>query len=117
LRDDPADEKTASIVVNGVSNALDSFTVEPFEPLVDDGIGRIGVHMNDNVTPVTHSWATAAVAAALATRHRVGPGAPNNWRVDLPDGSLGVQMFPTEDGEHVSLSGPVEILATTAIEL
>jgi diaminopimelate epimerase len=35
----------------------------------------------------------------------------------MPDGSLGVQMFPTEDGEHVSLSGPVEILTTTAIEI
>jgi diaminopimelate epimerase len=97
--------------------ALEPFTVEPFEPLVDDGIGRLSVHMNDRVTPATHSWATAAVAAALTTRHRVGPGAPNNWRVDLPDGSLGVQMFPTEDGEHVSLSGPVEILTTATIDV
>ena len=100
-----------------VKLVLDSISVEPFEPLVDDGIGRLYLRMNDNVTPAPHSWATAAVAAALDTRRRARQGAPNNWRVDMPDGSLGVQMFPTEDGEHVSLSGPVEILATTAIEI
>jgi len=114
---EPAQATMAPIVVNGVSNALDSFSIEPFEPLVDDGIGRLSLQMNGNVTPAPHSWATAAVAAALATRHREGKGAPNNWRVDMPDGSLGVQMFPTEDGEHVSLSGPVEILAATTIEI
>jgi len=98
-----------------VELALDSVTVEPFEPLVEDGIGRLVVQMNDCVTPAPHSWATTAAAAALAARHREGKGAPNNWRVDTPDGSIGVQMFPTEDGEHVSLSGPVEMLTTTTI--
>jgi len=97
--------------------ALESFTVEPFEPLVDDGIGRLSLRMTDTATNDRLSWATAAAAAALATRHRVGPGAPHNWRVDMPAGSLGVQMFPTEDGEHVSLSGPAEIRTTTAIEI
>jgi diaminopimelate epimerase len=100
-----------------VKMVLDSISVEPFEPLVDDGIGRLYLRINDTDTPATHSWATAAVAAALDTRHRVGPGAPNNWRVDTPDGSIGVQMFPTEDGEHVLLSGPAEILATTTFEI
>lgn len=99
LKDDPT----------SVKMALNSFTIEPFDPLVDDGIGRLSLRMNDNVTHATNSWATAATAAALATRHQLGPGAPNNWRVDMPDGSLGVQMFPTEDGEHVSLSGTVEL--------
>jgi diaminopimelate epimerase len=106
LRDDSAQLKVV----------LDSFTVEPFDPLVDDGIGRLNARMNDNVTQATHSWATAAAAAALATRHQFGPDAPHNWRVDMPDGSLGVQMFPTEEGEHVSLSGTVEILTTTVVE-
>jgi diaminopimelate epimerase len=100
-----------------VKMVLDSISVEPFEPLVDDGIGRLSMRMTNTATNKRLSWATAAVAATLATRHRVGLGAPNNWRVDMPDGSLGVQMFPTEDGEHVSLSGPVEILATTTIEI
>jgi diaminopimelate epimerase len=107
LRDDSAQVKVV----------LDSISVEPFEPLVDDGIGRLYLRMNDAATNATHSWATAAVAAALDTRHRVGLGAPHNWRVDTVAGSLGVQMFPTEDGEHVSLSGPAEILATTTIEI
>ena len=97
--------------------ALESVTVEPFEPVVDDGIGRLSLRVNNAATNEHLSWATAAAAAALDTRHRVGPGAPNNWRVDLPDGSIGVQMFPTEDGEHVSLSGPAEIRTTTAIEI
>jgi diaminopimelate epimerase len=117
LRDDLAHMTMAQVVVNGVSNALDSVTVEPFEPLVEDGIGRLVVQMNDHVTPAPHSWATVAVVAALATRHREGKGAPNNWRVDLPDGSIGVQMFPTEDGEHVSLSGPLEIVESAVIEV
>jgi diaminopimelate epimerase len=97
--------------------ALDSLSVEPFEPLVDDGIGRLSLRMTNTATNKRLSWATAAVAATLATRHRVGLGAPNNWRVDMPDGSLGVQMFPTEDGEHVSLSGPVEILHSATIDV
>ncbi len=116
FNDDSTNSKPTVFVVNSVSDALDSVTVESFDPLVDDGIGRLGVRMNDNVTRPTHSWATAAAAAALATRHQLGPGATNNWRVDMPGGSLGVQMFPTEDGEHVSLSGPAEILTTTVVE-
>jgi diaminopimelate epimerase len=107
LKDDSADVKVV----------LDSISVDPFEPLVDDGIGRLYLRMNDAATNQCSSWATAAVAAALAARHREGKGAPNNWRVDMPDDSLGVQMFPTEDGEHVSLSGPAEILATTTFEI
>jgi diaminopimelate epimerase len=107
LRDDSAQVKVV----------LDSISVEPFEPLVDDGIGRLYLRMNDAAQNECSSWATAATAAALDTRHRVGPGAPHNWRVDMPDGSLGVQMFPTEDGEHVSLSGPAEILATATFEI
>jgi len=106
LRDDTAHVKMV----------LDSISVEPFEPLVDDGIGRLSVRMNDTATNECQSWATVAVAAALATRHREGKGAPNNWRVDMPDGSLGVQMFPTEDGEHVSLSGTVELALSGVME-
>ena len=108
---------TATFVVNGVSDALDGVTVESADPLVDDGIGRLSVHPSDTVARAPHSWATAAATAALAARHRLGPGAPNNWRVDVPGGSLGVQMFPTEEGEHVSLSGPAEILGGGVIEV
>lgn len=112
----PTDSKTATFVVNGVSNGLDEITIEPSDPLVDDGIGRIGIRLNDNAS-ATPSWATSAVAAALATRHHEGTRAPHNWRVDMPGGSLGVQMFPTEDGEHVSISGSAEILPLGEFEI
>ena len=114
---DSTNSNPTMFVVNRVSDALDAVTVEPFDPLVDDGIGRLSVRMNDNATHATQSWATAAAAVALVTRHRVGPGAPHNWRVDMPDGSLGVQMFPTEDGEHLSLSGTVELAHANTIEV
>jgi diaminopimelate epimerase len=84
--------------------------VAPLDPLVDDGIGRIRMRVHERGVGWTLSCGTGAAAAALATRHREGPGAPSNWRVDVPGGSLGVQMFPTEDGEHVSLSGPAELV-------
>jgi len=96
--------------------ALESISVEPFDPLVDDGIGRLSVRMNETATSECSSWATVAVAAALDTRHRVGPGAPNNWRVETPGGPLGIQMFPTEEGEHVSLNGPVELVPAEMVE-
>jgi len=115
LREASAEPKQAANVVSGTSNALDSITIEPANPIVDDGIGRIGIHQNDDAK-ATPSWATAAVAAALETRRRLGVGAPHNWRVDMPDGSLGVQMFPTEDGEHVSISGPAAIGSSAVVE-
>lgn len=108
LSEGPDGSTPATFVVNGASNALDSISVEPFDPLVDDGIGRLSIRLHDDAH-ATLSWATSAVAAALSIRHREGPGAPHNWRVDMPGGSLGVQMFPTEEGEHVSISGPAEI--------
>ena len=84
--------------------------VAPLDPLVDDGIGRIRMLVHERGVGWTLSCGTGAAAAALATRHREGPGAPSNWRVEVPGGSLGVQMFPAEDGEHVSLSGPAELV-------
>jgi diaminopimelate epimerase len=84
--------------------------VVPLEPLVKDGVGRIRMRVHERGSGETLSCGTGAVAAALATRHWAGPGAPNQWQVQVPGGTVGVRMFPTEDGEHVSLSGPAELV-------
>ena len=84
--------------------------VMPEDPLVHDGVGRIRMRVHERGSGETLSCGTGAVAAALAFRHWGGPDTPHHWRVDLPGGRLSVRMFPTEEGEHVSLSGPAELV-------
>ena len=84
--------------------------VVPGDPLVVDGIGRIRMRVHERGSGETLSCGTGAVAAALAVRHWAGPQAPNEWRVEVPGGVLGVRMFAAEDGEHVALSGPAELV-------
>lgn len=84
--------------------------VVPAEPLVVDGIGRIRMRVHERGSGETLSCGTGAAAAALAVRHWAGVGAPNEWRVTVPGGVLGVRMFAAEDGEHVALSGPAELV-------
>ncbi|NQX26717.1 diaminopimelate epimerase [Microbacteriaceae bacterium VKM Ac-2854] len=91
--------------------------VVPHEPLIHDGIARIRMRVHERGSGETLSCGTGAAAAALAVRHWAGPRAPHNWRVDVPGGTLGVLMFPTEDGEHVGLSGPAELVYTGTIRL
>jgi diaminopimelate epimerase len=84
--------------------------VVPNDPLVVDGVGRIKMRVHERGSGETLSCGTGAAAAALATRNWAGTGAPNQWRIEVRGGVLGVRMFPTEDGEHVSLSGPAELV-------
>ncbi len=84
--------------------------VVPAEPLVVDGTGRIRMRVHERGSGETLSCGTGAVAAALAVRYWAGPSAPNEWRVTVPGGVLGVRMFAAEDGEHVALSGPAELV-------
>ncbi len=84
--------------------------VVPADPLVVDGIGRIRMRVHERGSGETLSCGTGAVAAALAVRYWAGSAAPNEWRVTVPGGVLGVRMFAAEDGEHVALSGPAELV-------
>jgi diaminopimelate epimerase len=65
----------------------------------------------------TLSCGTGICAAALATRHWAGAGAPNTWQVTVAGGTLGVRMFATEDGEHVGLSGAAVLSFEGQIDL
>lgn len=91
--------------------------VLPMEPMIVDGVGHIRMRVHERGSGETLSCGTGAAAAALAIRHWAGAGAPNQWRVEVPGGTLGVRMFPTEDGEHVSLSGPAELVYIGSLSL
>ncbi|MFJ7287621.1 diaminopimelate epimerase [Curtobacterium sp. NPDC098951] len=84
--------------------------VLPGDPLVQDGVGQITMRVHERGSGETLSCGTGAVAAALATRYWAGNGAPDTWRVRVPGGVVTVRIFAAEDGEHVALSGPAELV-------
>ena len=91
--------------------------VVPSDPLVKDGVGQISMRVHERGSGETLSCGTGIVAAALATRNWAGAGAPNQWLVKVPGGTLGVRMFATEEGEHVGLSGAAELMFDGTLDL
>lgn len=91
--------------------------VVPGEPLVRDGIGHVRMRVFERGVGETLSCGTGVAAAALAVRYWAGDRAPDHWRVDVRGGTLGVRMFPAEDGEHVGLSGSAQLVFEGEIHL
>lgn len=91
--------------------------VVPGEPLVRDGIGHVSMRVFERGVGETLSCGTGVAATALAVRYWAGDNAPDNWRVQVPGGTLGVRMFPAEDGEHVALSGPAQLTFSGEVAL
>lgn len=99
---------TAPILKPAAPNGANVEFVVPED--VKNGVGYISMRVYERGVGETLSCGTGICAAALATRHWAGAGAPNTWQVTVPGGTLGVRMFPTEDGEHVGLSGAAELV-------
>ncbi|WP_372983627.1 diaminopimelate epimerase [Microbacterium sp.] len=91
--------------------------VVPGEPLVRDGIGHVSMRVSERGVGETLSCGTGVAATALAVRYWAGAKAPDNWRIEVPGGTLGVRMFPAEDGEHVALSGPAQLVFSGEVDL
>jgi len=111
--EDELDSADLSFVPHLEPEPADGANVEfvvPADPMVINGVGHIRMRVHERGSGETLSCGTGAAAAALAVRHWAGVGAPNQWKVQVPGGTVGVRMFPTEDGEHVSLSGPAELV-------
>lgn len=90
--------------------------VVPAEPMIKQGVGQLSMRVHERGVGETLSCGTGIAAAALAVRHWAGNN-QNHWQVRVPGGEVGVRMFPTEDGEHVGISGPAELSFTGSIQL
>ena len=114
---DSADLSFVPVVEPAFPDGVNVEFVVPVDPMITGGVGHIRMRVHERGSGETLSCGTGAVAAALATRHWAGAGAPNRWKVEVPGGTLGVRMWPAEDGEHVSLSGPAEFVYSGVIEV
>ena len=72
------------------------------------GPGRIRLRVHERGVGETRSCGTGACAAALATKFWQGAGAPNEWSVEVPGGTLVVRAV---GDSGVELVGPAALVA------
>ncbi len=105
----------AAVGIVALIRLLPAALVAPFSALLGDRYRRDRVMVAADL--VRAGAMAGAAAAALATRHWAGEGAPDAWRVDVPGGTVGVRLASTADGDHVLLSGPAELVFSGTMKL
>lgn len=83
---------------------------------LENGVGHISMRVHERGVGETLSCGTGIAAAAIAVRHW-GESPQNHWRVQVPGGVVGVRIWPSENGERVSISGPAELVFEGVVNL